>query len=83
MKTREITFLCALSDRIYNNARRAEKMDLEGLRSIRIETTTNSLVLDVGDYPELKPLAEKIFEYVKKSEESKQIEIKTEIGKLL
>ena len=84
MKTREIGFLCGLSDRFYNNAQKANEPAMkEGLRSITIDSRYSKITIDFDDYPELKPVAEKLCDYLVKSEKSKQDEIKLEIVKLL
>lgn len=84
METSKIEFLCVLSDRLYKNADRANEPAMkEGLRSIAIDSRYSKITIDFDDYPELKPVAEKLCDYLVKSEKSKQNEIKLEIVKLL
>ena len=84
METSKIGFLCALSDRIYSNAKRAKEPNLkEGFRCLVINSRYTQINIDFDDYPELKPVAEKLCDYLVKSEKSKQDEIKIEIVKLL
>lgn len=83
MKTGKISFLCKLSDRIYDNAKYARGVCSDRLRGLSIRTSYGELKLDFDDYEELKPVAEKLLEYLVKSEESKQNEIKIEIAKVL
>lgn len=84
METSKIGWLCRLSDRVYDNARKAEggnfKKEIKGLV---IDSRYSNLNIDFDDYPELRPVAEKLCDYLVKSEKSKQDEIKLEIVKLL
>lgn len=53
-------------------------------RGIEIKSQYSQVLkIDFIDYPELKPVAEKMLDYIIKSEESKQNEIKIEIAKVL
>lgn len=83
MKTGTISFLCKLSDRIYDNAKYARNICSDRLKGLSIRTSYGELKLDFDDYEELKPVAEKLLEYLVKSEESKQNEIKIAIAKEL
>ena len=84
MKTNFISILCRLSDRIYDNAKTANGPNFrKGVRSITINSDYSHMTIDFNDYPELKPVAEKLLDYLVKSEESKQNEIKIEIAKNL
>ena len=84
MKTREIGCLCGLSDRIYDNAKKANNGIFEkGIKKITINSEYDNIIIDFDDYPELKPVAEKLCNYLVKSEKSKQDEIKLEIVKFL
>lgn len=84
METSEIEFLCVLSDRFHKNAEKANEPAMkEGFRSIVIDSRYSKITIDFDDYPELKPVAEKLCDYLVKSEKSKQDEIKLEIVKLL
>lgn len=85
MKTNTISFLCRLSDRIYDNAKKSKApIFREGVKSLVINSTYSAnLTIDFDDYPELKPVAEKLIDYLIKSEESKQQEIKIAIAKEL
>lgn len=84
METSKIEFLCVFSDRLHKNAETANEPAMkEGLRSIAIDSRYSKITIDFDDYPELKPVAEKLLEYLVKSEESKQNEIKIEIAKAL
>lgn len=84
METREIGTLCRLSDRIHDNAEKAENsIFTEKMKELVINSTFSSINIDFNDYPELKPVAEKLCNYLVKSEKSKQNEIKLEIMKLL
>lgn len=83
METSKISFLCKLSDRIYDNAKYARGVCSDKLRSLSIKTSYGELKLDFDDYPELKPVAEKLLNYLDKSEERKQNEIKVEIARIL
>ena len=83
MQTSKISFLCKLSDRIYDNAKYARGVCSDKLRGLSIRTSYGELKLDFDDYPELKAVAEKLIDYLVKSEESKQNEIKIEIAKVL
>lgn len=84
MKTSKIGFLCRLSDRIYDNAKKAnEPIFKKGVKGIEIKSSYSQMTIDFDDYPELKPVAEKLCDYLVKSEKSKQDEIKLEIVKVL
>lgn len=84
MKTREIQSLCGLSDRIYDNAEKSKNpIFTEGIKELIINSRYSNLTIDFDDYPELKPVAEKLCDYLVKSEKSKQDEIKLEIVELL
>lgn len=84
MKTDKITYLCRLSDRIYNNAEKAKNsIFTKGIKGLVINSNYSNLTIDFDDYPELKPIAEKVINYLIKSEESKQKEVKIAIAKEL
>jgi len=84
MKTSKVGFLCKLSDRIYDNAKRAnEPIFKEKMTNITINSSYSHMTIDFDDYPELKVVAEKLCDYLVKSEKSKQNEIKAEIAKEL
>lgn len=84
MKTSKISFLCELSDRIYDNAKKSKNpIFREKVNGLTINSSYGHLNIDFDDYPELKPVAEKLLDYLVKSEESKQNEIKIEIVKVL
>ena len=83
METSKISFLCKLSDRIYDNAKYARGVCSDKLRGLSIRTSYGELKLDFDDYSELKPVAEKLLNYLDKSEERKQNEIKVEIARIL
>jgi len=83
MKTSKISFLCRLSDRIYDTAKYAKGVCSDRLTGLTIRVSYGEVKLDFDDYPELKPVAEKLLDYIVKSEESKQNEIKIEIAKVL
>lgn len=83
MKTSTISFLCKLSDRVYDNAKFASKVCSDNIRGLSIRTSYSELKIDFDDYPELKQVAEKLLDYLIKSEKSKQNEIKIEIAKQL
>lgn len=84
MKTREISFLCKLSDRIYDNTKKAKNpIFTEHIKNLTLYSEYGNLTIDFDDYPELKPVAEKLINYLVKSEESKQQEIKVAIAKEL
>lgn len=84
METSKIKFLCSLSDRIYDNAKKAKNsIFTEGIKGLVINSNYSSLTIDFDDYPELKPIAEKVINYLIKSEESKQKEVKIAIAKEL
>lgn len=85
MKTNMISYLCRLSDRIYDNVKKSKAPAFrEGVKSLTINSTYSAnLTIDFDDYPELKPVAEKLLDYLVKSEKSKQEEIKIEIAKVL
>lgn len=84
METSKISFLCRLSDRIYDNAKKAKNGIFQsGVKSIIIKSSYSDLTIDFDDYPELKPVAEKLLNYLDKSEERKQNEIKVEIARIL
>ena len=84
METSKIEFLCKLSDRIYDNAKKAENgIFKSGVRDITIKSSYTDLNVNFDDYPELKPVAEKLCNYLVKSEKSKQDKIKLEIVKLI
>lgn len=84
METSKIGFLCRLSDRIYDNAKKANNgIFKKGIKKITINSEYGNIIIDFDDYPELKPVAEKLCDYLVKSEKSKQDEIKFEIVKLL
>lgn len=86
MDTSKITTLCSVSDRIFEKKRKAERM-LENMNEVNslkvISSYGNEVTVSFDSYPELKPLAEKLLKYIVKSEETKQMEIKTEIAKCL
>ena len=86
MDTSKITVLCSTSERIFSNKRKAEGLlgNFDHITSVSVTSSfCPNLVVNFDDYPELKPLAEKLLKYVVKSEEAKQAEIKTEIAKCL
>lgn len=83
METSKISFLCKLSDRIYDDAKYARGVCSDRLRGLSIRTSYGELKLDFDNYEELKPVAEKLLEYLVKSENKRQNEIKLEIIKLL
>ena len=84
METSKISFLCKLSDRIFDNAKKAQKFPVTELTGLTIRGKySQTLNVDFDDYPELKPVAEKLLDYIVKSEESKQNEIKIEIARIL
>lgn len=58
-------------------------MEIKDVSKIVVKCSYSDLELNLNDYPELRPLVEKLFDYVKKSEENKQNEIKLEIIKRL
>lgn len=84
METSKISYLCKLSDRVYDNAKKAKNGNIGGkLRKITLHSDYSSIEIDFDDYPELKKVGEKLADYLVKSEKSKQSEIKLEIAKLL
>lgn len=84
MKTDKISYLCKLSDKIYDNAKKAKNsIFTEGIKELIVNSRYSNLTIDFDDYPELKPMAEKLINYLIKSEESKQQEIKIAISKEL
>lgn len=85
MDTSKITVLCSVSDRIFEKKKKAEKMleNMNEVNSLRISSSYSEVTVSFDSYPELKPLAEKLLKYIVKSEETKQMEIKTEIAKCL
>lgn len=62
MDTDKITVLCSKSDRIFQNGKSAERMldKIDDIRTIAIKSPYTDFVVRIEDYPELKPLAEKI-----------------------
>ena len=83
MNTDKINSLCGYSDRCYNNHRTLEQAVPSEAKSIKISFRYQIIELDFDDYPELKPLVEKIKDYILKSENKRQNEIKLEILKAL
>jgi len=84
MKTNVISYLCSMSDRVSKNAEIAAKENFKKeIRGITIHSSCEQLKIDLDDYPELKPVAEKLLDVLVKSEESKQNEIKVAIVKEL
>ena len=84
METMKISYLCKLSDRVYDNAKKAENSNFgDKLRKITLHSNYGCIEIDFDDYPELKQVGEKLLDYLVKSEKSKQNEIKLEIAKLL
>lgn len=83
METSKISYLCKLSDRVYDNAERATDTFKGELRKITLSSGYGSIVIEFDDYPELKQVGTKLLDYLVKSEKSKQNEIKLEISKLL
>ena len=83
MNTDKIQVLCRLSDRYFNTSRAFEKIVPSEAKGLKICFTYQTIGLDFDDYPELKPLVEKIKDYVLKSENKRQNEIKLEILKVL
>lgn len=84
METNKISYLCRLSDRIYDNAKKARCGNFQaGTKALVIKSSYSELRIDFDDYPELKPVAEKLLNYLDKSEERKQNEIKVEIARIL
>ena len=84
METSKIGFLCKLSDRVYDNVKKAnEPIFKKEMKGITINSSYSHMTIDFDDYPELKVVAEKLCDYLVKSEKSKQDEIKLEIVKLL
>ena len=83
MQTSKISFLCRLSDRIYDNAKKAKNVCNKDIRGLTIRNSYNEIKIDFDDYPELKTVAEKLIDYLVKSEERKQNELKIEIARIL
>lgn len=83
METSKISFLCKLSDRVYDNSKRANDTFKGDLRKITLFSSYGNIDINFDDYPELKQVGEKLLDYLVKSEKSKQNEIKLEIAKLL
>lgn len=84
METRKISFLCRLSDTIYDNAKKARCGNFKAeVNSLVIKSSYSELKINFDDYPELKPVAEKLLNYLDKSEERKQNEVKVEIARIL
>lgn len=83
MNTEKIQVLCRLSDRYYNNSREFEKIVPSKAKGLKISFSYQTIELDFDDFPELKPLVEKIRDYILKSENKRQNEIKLEILKVL
>ena len=83
METKKISFLCRLSERIHDNAAKAAVINSKDISQLEIKTSCQRMNIDFDDYPELKPVAEKLLNYLVKCEEAKQNEIKIEIAKVL
>ena len=83
MNTDKIQVLCRLSDRYYNNSGAFEKIVPSEAKGLKISFSYQTIELNFDDYPELKPLVEKIKDYVLKSENKRQNEIKLEILRVL
>ena len=84
METGKIGFLCRLSDEIHRDAEKATgSIFKKELKNITINSGYSNIVFDFDTYPELKAVAEKLLDYLVKSESSKQNEIKIEIAKCL
>lgn len=83
MNTDKIHVLCRLSDKYYNHGRTFEKIVPSEAKGLKISFSYQTIELDFDDYPELKPLVEKIRDYILKSENERQNEIKLEILKVL
>lgn len=83
MNTDKIRVLCRLSDKYYNNRRAFENSVPSEAKGLKISFSYRIIELDFDDYPELKPLVEKIKDYILKSENERQNEIKLEILKVL
>ena len=84
METSKIGFLCRLSDRVYDNAKTVNApIFRKEIKGVTINSSYSKVTIDFDDYPELKAVAEKLCDYLVKSEKSKQDEIKLEIVKLL
>lgn len=84
METNKIKFLCSLSDKLNGNAERVQdKCFIENIKSIEIKSDYRSVIIDFDNYPELKPVAEKLCDYLIKSEKEKQKQIKLDIINLL
>ena len=85
MDTDKIVVLCRTSDRIFEKKKKAEELidHVNEISSVKLNSPYSELVVSFDDYPELRPIAEKILKYVIKSEETKQMEIKMEVAKCL
>ena len=85
MNTDKIYVLCTTSDRIFEKKKKAEALIdcVSEIRSVKLNSPYGEFTVSFDDYPELRPIAEKILKYVIKSEEAKQNEIKVEIAKCL
>lgn len=85
METSKISYLCRLSDKIHDISEKANGEKFKnGVKGLIIKSDYSQILeIDFDDYPELKPVAEKLCNYLVKSEKSKQNEIKIEIAKVL
>lgn len=87
MDTDKIKSLCRLSDEYYNNYKSFDankNLITEKAKALKIELPySTTITLDLDDYPELRPVVGKIKDYVLKSENERQNEIKLAIMKIL
>lgn len=83
MDTDTLRCLCRLSEKYKSTAESLEKFETSDSKSLSILFPNKAIDLNFDDYPELKPLVEKIKKYILKSETERQNAIKLEIMKVL
>lgn len=83
METDKIKTLCRLSEKYADDFDAFESHETSDAKKLTIEFSYRTIILNLDDYPEFRPLVDKIKEYILKSEKERQSEIKLAIMKIL
>lgn len=83
MDTSKINFLCSIGDRISDNKKMSENLIIADVTKLKIETNCKTITLSLSDYPELRPLVDKLKDYIIKSADSHLKDIKLDIMRAL
>lgn len=83
METDKIKTLCRLSEKYADDFNAFENHITSDAKKLTIEFPYQTIIFNLDDYPEFRPLVDKIKEYILKSEKKRQSEIKLAIMKIL